>query len=128
MSNAEIVRDFIAKWEARDVEAILDSFTEKPFYHNIPMAPLTSRDEIRAFIEPFLKTTTGVSWEVRFIAEDANGVVLTERVDTFAFGNKTLAVPVMGTFELADGKIAKWRDYFDLRDFETQMAAIQGKD
>jgi hypothetical protein len=26
----------------------------------------------------------------------------------------TVEIPVMGTFEIRDGKIAVWRDYFDL--------------
>ena len=29
----------------------------------------------------------------------------------------------MGTFEVRDGKIAKWRDYFDLNQYMTQLAA-----
>ena len=62
--------------------------------------------------------------EVKFIAEDANGVVLTERIDAFEFGDKGVALPVMGTFEIEGGKIARWRDYFDLREFENQMAAL----
>lgn len=126
MSNTQKVRDFIAKWEAQDVEGILDAFSDNPFYHNIPMDPLTSKDAIRQFIEPFLTPVTEVKWTVHFIAEDANGVVLTERVDAFFFGDKKIALPVMGTFEFVDGKLAKWRDYFDLREFENQMAALQG--
>lgn len=125
MSNTATVREFIAKWEAMDVEGILEMFSDDPFYHNIPMEPLTSKDAIRGFIEPFLTPVTKVEWSVYFIAEDANGVVMTERTDAFEFGDKRIALPVMGTFELVDGKIAKWRDYFDLREFENQMAALQ---
>lgn len=125
-SNSEKVRDFIACWEAKDVEGILDAFADEPFYHNIPMEPLTDKESIRKFIEPFLEPATGVTWELRFIAEDSNGVVLTERVDSFDFGEKHISLPVMGSFEFVDGKIAKWRDYFDLREFETQAAALQG--
>jgi limonene-1,2-epoxide hydrolase len=29
----------------------------------------------------------------------------------------------MGIFELRDGKIAAWRDYWDLQQFERQLAA-----
>lgn len=126
MSNIDTVRDFIAKWEAKDVEGILGAFCDTPFYHNIPMEPLTSKESIREFIEPFLKPVTSVDWELHFIAEDSAGVVLTERVDSFHFGDKKISLPVMGTFELVDGKIAKWRDYFDLREFEKQAAALQG--
>ena len=35
---------------------------------------------------------------------------------------KTIALPVAGVFELRDGKIAAWRDYFDLQTFMTQSA------
>ena len=126
MSNIEKVREFIAKWEAQDVDGIMASFSDNPFYHNIPMEPLTSKESIRNFIEPFLKPVTKVTFETLFIAEDDNGVVLTERIDSFVFGDKKISLPVMGTFELVDGKIVRWRDYFDLRDFETQMAALQG--
>ena len=126
MSNIDNVRDFIAKWEARDIDGIIESFSDDPFYHNIPMEPLTSKAAIRAFIAPFLEPATGVEWTVHFIAEDAAGVVLTERIDAFEFGPKRVALPVMGTFEFADGKLTKWRDYFDLREFEKQVAALQG--
>jgi len=125
MSNTDKVRDFIAKWESRDVEGIMAAFSDDPFYHNIPMEPLTSKAAIRGFIEPFLTPVTGVEWTVNFIAEDAAGVVLTERVDAFEFGDKRIALPVMGTFEFDGDKIARWRDYFDLREFENQMASLQ---
>ena len=126
MSNIDKVRAFIAKWEARDVEGIMNTFSDTPFYHNIPMAPLTSKEAIRAFIEPFMAPVTKVQWTVHFIAEDANGVVLTERVDAFHYGDKRIALPVMGSFEFEGHKLVKWRDYFDLREFETQAAALQG--
>jgi limonene-1,2-epoxide hydrolase len=29
----------------------------------------------------------------------------------------------MGTFEVRDGKIAAWRDYFDMKQFMDQMTA-----
>ena len=72
--------------------------------------------------------TTGVeSIEFRIlnIAADGN-TVLTERLDIFVLPNVTIELPVMGTFELRDGKIAKWRDYFDLNQYMTQMAAAAG--
>jgi limonene-1,2-epoxide hydrolase len=48
------------------------------------------------------------------IAVEGNRV-LTERVDRLltSEGEPVLSLRVMGIFELADGKIAAWRDYFD---------------
>ncbi len=36
-------------------------------------------------------------------------------------GPKTITIPVMGTFELRDGLVAAWRDYFDVADFQRQL-------
>jgi limonene-1,2-epoxide hydrolase len=48
-------------------------------------------------------------------------VVLTERVDVFTTAEKSIELPVMGAFEVRDGKIAAWRDYFDLNQFMSQL-------
>lgn len=122
MSNREKVLDFIAAWEARDIERILALMTPDAFYHNIPMQPARGHVEIKALLAGFLGNATAVRWEVHHIAETEAGVVLTERTDNFEFGDRTLSLPVMGTFELRDGLIAAWRDYFDLGQFQRQMA------
>jgi limonene-1,2-epoxide hydrolase len=35
---------------------------------------------------------------------------------------KKIALRVAGVFEIRDGKVAVWRDYFDLNEFTSQMA------
>ena len=122
MTNTEKVLAFIAAWEARDVEKILAAMAPDAVYHNIPMQPMKGREAIRGFITPFLGGATRVEWTVHNVAESADGTVLTERTDVFEMGPKTISLPVMGTFEFRDGLISKWRDYFDLADFQRQMA------
>lgn len=51
-------------------------------------------------------------FEIRHIA-GAGDVVLTERTDVVGAGGRAMPVPLMGVFEVRDGKIAHWRDYFD---------------
>jgi limonene-1,2-epoxide hydrolase len=47
--------------------------------------------------------------------------VFTERVDRFTMRNGTrFELPVNGVFELRGGKIASFRDSFDLASFERQ--------
>ena len=60
------------------------------------------------------------------IAESADGVGLTERTDRFLIAGKWIELPVMGAFELRDGKICAWRDYFDMAQFQRQMAPDEG--
>ena len=54
-------------------------------------------------------------------------VVLTERLDRFTWPTGDVAeLPVMGTFEVHDGKITQWRDYFDMQQFMSQLPASDG--
>ena len=54
-----------------------------------------------------------ISFGIRNLAADGD-VVLTERVDEITANGIMAPVPVMGTFEVRDGRIHRWRDYFDL--------------
>jgi limonene-1,2-epoxide hydrolase len=118
----ETVRRFCAVWSNVDPEEIAEFFTEDAVYHNIPMDPLTGRDLIKSFIAGFAGGAEKIEFRVRNIVADGP-VVLTERVDVFLLPNGKVELPVMGTFEVRDGKIAAWRDYFDLKQFMDQMAA-----
>lgn len=124
MSNIAIVEDFVAAWGARDIDRIMEFFTADAVYHNIPMDAVTGTAAIRATIEGFVGMGSAIEFENHHIAESASGVVLTERTDKFEINGKWLKLPVMGTFEFADGKISHWRDYFDMAKFQEQMATI----
>jgi limonene-1,2-epoxide hydrolase len=116
----EVVRRFCAAWGKEDLATIVGFFTDDAVYHNIPLAPVTGPEQIRATIEGFSGGVDSIEFRLDAIA--ANGsVVLTERVDVFVFPNGRIELPVMGTFEVRGGKIAAWRDYFDLNQFMSQM-------
>ena len=122
MSDAkQTVRDFCAAWEAMDQQRILDAFTEDAVYHNMPMAPAQGKDAIKGLLTMILGPATSVKFDIRHMVSEGD-VVLTERVDTFQMGEKTVALDVMGTFELRDGKIAAWRDFFDLAQWTRQAS------
>ena len=73
----------------------------------------------------FMTGVEKIEFRVLNIAAAGN-VVLTERVDVFEFPNGRIALPVSGTFELRDGKIAAWRDYFDMQQFLSQLPKGDG--
>ena len=122
MSDAiDVVQRFCGQWaKGGGVDALIEYFTDDAVYHNIPVAPVTGRDAIRATIEMFTTGVERVEFRVLHIAA-AGDVVLTERVDVFVLPDKIIELPVMGTFELRDGRIAAWRDYFDLNQYMTQL-------
>lgn len=116
-----IVRDFCLAWGRRDIDEILGFFTEDAVYHNIPMAPVEGRGGIRSILELFVPPSQEISFEILRIAADGP-VVHTERVDRFVMGDKRVELPVAGVFEIRDGKIAAWRDYFDLQTWMNQTS------
>ena len=120
--SIDIVQRFCAAWGDGDIDAIMAFFAADAVYHNIPIAPVTGVEEIKATIAGFTAGVDKIEFRVNHIAGDGN-VVLTERVDAFFTPAKTIELPVMGVFEIDDtGKIAAWRDYFDLNQFMSQMA------
>ena len=113
-ASLAIVERLIAAWEARDVAAISACFAVDGVWHNMPYPPLAGRDAIGASIGRFLAGVEQVHFEVRHAGVVAPGVVMNERVDSFRQRDgKELRIPVTGVFELRDGLIQVWRDYFD---------------
>jgi limonene-1,2-epoxide hydrolase len=108
-----VVRDMCDTFAKHDAEALRPFFTDDVVYHNIPMDPAVGLDATIAFIDGFFAMCQGLVIETTHLAVRDN-VVLTERIDTFTVGEIVAALPVMGTFEIRDGKISAWRDYFDL--------------
>ena len=124
-SPIELVRRFCGAWSDNvGVDELAAFFTDDAVYHNTPMAPVIGRkaiaNNIATFIRPGAPGIEGIQFRVINIA--ANGpVVMTERVDVFKLPEKSFELPVMGIFEVSDGKIRAWRDYFDLNQFTSQM-------
>jgi limonene-1,2-epoxide hydrolase len=124
-SAVEVVRGFCAAWSANaPVEELAAFFTDDAEYHNIPLEPVHGRaaiaENIAEFLRPGSPGITAIDFQVKHIA--AHGpVVMTERVDVFSLPDRTFELPVMGIFELTDGRIRAWRDYFDLGQFTARM-------
>ena len=120
MSNSKVIIDFIEAWNQMDFDSISSALDENIFYHNIPMEPIQGKEATLGFLMS-LTDCESIFWELLFIAEN-EGVVLTERVDNFNYKDgRKISLPVMGTFEIKDNKIIKWRDYFDLSTFQKQI-------
>jgi limonene-1,2-epoxide hydrolase len=115
-----LVREFCAAWARRDVDELLGYFAEGAVYHNMPMAPVSGKDGIREILNLFVPPTEAITFDVLNVAVRGN-VVFTERVDRFAMGGRQLDLPVAGVFEIRDGMIVAWRDYFDLATFQRAM-------
>ena len=109
----EVVRDFCAAASTRDPAVLRAFFSDDVVYHNIPMEPAEGIDATMAVIDMFLGMCDALEFELHHVASDGT-TVLTERTDIFTIKGKSAPLPVMGAFQVVDGKITAWRDYFDM--------------
>jgi limonene-1,2-epoxide hydrolase len=117
----QVVLNLCEAFAKHDAEALRPFLTDDVVYHNIPIDPAVGIDAAIAFIEGFFGMSESLVIEVLHVATRDN-LVLTERVDTFTIGDKVAPLPVMGAFEIRDGKISAWRDYFDMAQITTMLS------
>ena len=122
MDANEIVTRFCESFEKGDLDETLSYLSEDCRYHNIPMEPVEGKESIRKTLESFGPLLGTLRFETLHQVASGN-VVMNERVDHFTPpGAKPFGLQVTGIFEVTNGKISAWRDYFDLRQFETALA------
>lgn len=120
-NNVQIIRDFIAAWSNLDVDELVDYFAVDGTYHNMPARPVSGHDNLRKFISAFITNWEKTEWEIINLL--ANGeIVMVERMDRTVAGGKSVELPCFGIFEMCDGKIAEWRDYFDMATFTNAVS------
>ena len=114
--NERIVREFIAAWSKLNTDELVGYFTEDGIYHNMPAKPVSGHGDLRAFISAFLESWEKTDWEILNLLA-ADDIVMVERVDRTLAAGKEVELPCCGIFEMKEGKIAVWRDYFDMQTY-----------
>jgi limonene-1,2-epoxide hydrolase len=115
--NERIITEFIQAWSRLDAEELAAYFADDGVYHNMPIAPVSGRDNVENFIRGFLGSWSETTWDILHIVSSGN-VVVAERLDRTRAGEKSVELPCVGVFELEDGKIKVWRDYFDFATYQ----------
>lgn len=124
MTAEEIVNTFTARITALDFDGAFELVAEDIEYDNVPIGKVTGPDGIRSvFAQLDAMGVTAMEWTVHRQVASAT-TVMNERTDRFDAGAKSAAVAVMGVFEVADGKITLWRDYFDMNAMTETITAL----
>ena len=118
-SALAVVHEFIAAWNANDLPRVVAMLDENVRYHNMPVAPIEGRAAVAAYFDS-KGGFDWINWKLLAIAAHGN-MVLTERIDDFSIGGVKVSLPIMGTFEIRDGLIRSWRDYFDMATYQRQL-------
>lgn len=125
MTPIETVTAFIAAWDAYDLEKIYSFMAEDIEWSDVPLSTVNGIDQVRAKMDGF-PGVEACGFDTHQIAASGN-VVLTERTDCFVMKGRRRTIRVMGTFELnEEGKIQRWRDYFDSAEFVREFGDLPG--
>jgi limonene-1,2-epoxide hydrolase len=120
MTPLETVHAFITAAAERDYDAALALLTDDVEYQNMPLPPVQGVQAVKDTLEMLLATAESSEWLVHREAVNGN-LVMNERTDRFLIAGRWLELPVAGVFEVRDGRISLWRDYFDLDTIMRQM-------
>jgi limonene-1,2-epoxide hydrolase len=115
--NQRIIREFIEAWSRLDPGELAAYFAEDGVYHNMPMGPVSGRANVEELIRGFTASWSETTWDVVNVVSSGD-LVIAERLDRTRAGDKSVDLPCVGVFELEDGKIKTWRDYFDFATYQ----------
>ena len=114
-----IVHDFASAFNRQDVDALVACFTPTGSYVDTFFGPHAGHGNLRAMFERMFREGKNYRWTMdvvvetpaRAAAEWTFGYVVTEAVPRSA--GRAVRFKGMSLFELDDGKIAAYREYFD---------------
>lgn len=122
-SSTEVVADLFAALKEDDTTRAAAHLDDAIVWHNVGMPKVRGIVRVQKAISALAKPGFGFDVKIHNIAADESGqIVLTERTDTLIWRRVRVEFWVCGTFEMQNGKITVWRDYFDNLDFGRAVA------
>ena len=115
-SPVATVRAFLDALGRLDTDAALALLAEDVVYQNVSLPKATGKPAVAKQLAVLGRYATGFEAINHRIVGDGE-TVLTERTDIIEIRRVRMEFWVCGVFEVRDGKIAMWRDYFDWANF-----------
>lgn len=109
----KVVDAMMAAMAVMDYDSACSFIADDCEYTNLPMGTVQGPEGVRGLLEPFFAPTIENEFTVLRAAEVGKTLFL-ERLDRHRLADRWVELPVTGVFEVEDGKITVWRDYFDL--------------
>lgn len=113
--NTAIVEKFLYALRDKDFDTMESLMADDMVYENYGYTRTRGARRIAKLFRGMDRPSMG--FDVKFhrnVAEGDN--VLNERTDAISLGRLRIVIGVCGVFEVRDGRIVLWRDYFDIFD------------
>ncbi len=114
VDNARTVEVFLNALQEQDFDSAGAVLADDLVYQNVGWPTIHGRSRAMKLFRG-MQGRMGFEVKIHRIAADG-AAVLTERTDALIFGPLRIQFWVCGVFEVHDGRITLWRDYFDLLD------------
>lgn len=118
-----VVRAFLEALERLDTDAAKAMVADDIVYENKGLPAVRGRARFDRAMDSMSRYVDGFEAIIHNQAVDGN-IVLNERTDVLRKGDFEASFWVCGRFEVRDGVIVGWRDYFDFADFT--IACVKG--
>lgn len=115
-SPDSFVRSFTALLAAKNIDVASTMISDDCEYDNVPIGKAFGPQGLRDTLTGFFAMCDSLDWEIvrqSSTGDMSSAVVLNERVDRFVIKGTTYELLVAGVYEIRDGRITLWRDYFD---------------
>lgn len=109
----DTVRAFLSAMEKGEYETGVQFVADNCEYANPGVLPTVYGPAgVRQLLEPFFAPT--LENDLRILHSAVDGpIVFVERLDRHRLSTGWVELPVTGVFEVRDGRITLWRDYFN---------------
>lgn len=123
-SPQAVVERFMDLLVAGDVDKAVELLAADVRYENVGLPTVHGRERVRRLFRAAMRQP-GSGFEAYIHTISANGLsVLTERTDVLKVRRLRVQLWVCGRFDVQDGQIVLWRDYFDFANFT--LALLRG--
>ncbi len=120
MTPSEVVTSLIHACERRDLDTVCALVTDDIEYDNVPIGKVYGPEGVRSVLSGGVTAAAEqIEWVVLNQVCDGD-VVMNERVDRFLVDGRWVEIPIAAVFQVRDGKVCLWRDYFDLESYRRQ--------
>lgn len=120
-ANIATVEKFLTALRDKDLDTADSLLADDLVYQNVGFPTIRGRRRAIKLFEGMQRPSMGFDVKIHRTAADGD-TVLNERTDVLRFGPVRLIFWVCGVFEVRDGRITLWRDYFDNVDFLKAIA------
>jgi limonene-1,2-epoxide hydrolase len=126
----KVVRGFFDSWEKDGFIPAFEKYLhDDVLYQNLGFDDVRGKEAAIGVVKYYLSVSDMPFGWVEYLGIASVGnLVLTERIDHLFDEGKTKkhATKIMGAFEVKDGKISRYSDYFDPRQFLQKMEVNHG--